>query len=99
MASPLVIPIVIVAIVGLSGYIIYKFLIFDWMCKRKVNRTLHKYNIKKTPSQIIKEFYQNKGEEISHKQIETLEKNYRQKDPDEFLTMYDAIRDLKHNEE
>lgn len=99
MASLLVIPLVIVAIVGLSGYFIYRFLIFDWMCKRAVNRALLKYNIQKTPSQIIKEFYQNKGEKISHKEIETLEKNYRQNGPDEFLTMYDAIRDRKHKEE
>ena len=99
MASPLVIPIVIVAIVGLTGYLVYKFLIFDLMCKRAVNQALQKYNIKKTPSQIIKEYYQNKGEEISHKEIERLEKSYRQNGPDEFLTMYDAIRDSKHQKE
>lgn len=99
MASPLVIPIIIVAIAGLSGYLLYKFLIFDLMCKRTVNQALQKYNIKKTPAQIIKEYYQNRGEEISHKEIETLEKNYRRKGPDEFLTMYDAIRDSKHENE
>ncbi len=99
MASPLVIPIIIVAIIGLSGYLIYKYLIFDLLCKRAVNQALQKYNIKKTPSQIIKEYYQNKGEEISHKEIETLEKNYRQNGPDEFLTMYDAIRDSKREKE
>ncbi len=99
MASPLVIPIIIVAIIGLSGYLIYKYLIFDLLCKRAVNQALQKYNIKKTPSQIIKEYYQNKGEEISHKEIETLEKSYRQNGPDEFLTMYDAIRDSKREKE
>ena len=99
MASPLVIPIIIVAIVGLSGYLVYRFVIFDLMCKRTVNQTLQKYNIKKTPSQIIKEYYSNKGEEISHKEVQILEKNYRQNEPEQFLTMYDAIRDLKHKEE
>ena len=99
MASPLVIPIIIVAIVGLSGYLVYKYFVFDLMCKRAVNQALQKYNIKKTPSQIIKEYYQSKGEEISHKEIETLEKNYRKNGPDEFLTMYDVIRDSKHQKE
>ena len=92
MASVIIIPIVIVAIVGLSGYLVYRFLIYDMMCKRSVNKTLQKYNIKKTPSQIIKEYYNNKGEEISHKEVEILEKNYRQNEPEQFLVMYDAIR-------
>ena len=98
MASPLVIPIIIVAIVGLSGYLIYKFLIYDLMCKRTVNQALQKYNIKKTPSEIIREYYQNKGEKISHQDVKKLEKTYRQSGPDEFLTMYDAIRDSEHKE-
>ena len=97
MASPLVIPIVIVAIVGLSGYLVYKYFIYDLMCKRAVNNALQKYNIKKTPFQIIKEYYHSKGENISHKEIQNLEKSYRQNGPDEFLTMYDAIRDFKHD--
>lgn len=92
MASVIIIPIVIVAIVGLSGYLVYRFLIYDMICKRSVNKTLQKYNIKKTPSQIIKEYYNNKGEEISHKEVEILEKNYRQNEPEQFLVMYDAIR-------
>lgn len=95
MASVIVIPIIIVAIVGLAGYLLYRFLIFDLVCKRKVNQTLIKYNIKKTPSQIIREYYKNKGEEISHKEVQILEKNYRQNEPDQFLAMYDAIRDAK----
>ena len=92
MASVIIIPIVIVAIVGLSGYLVYRFLLYDMMCKRSVNKTLQKYNIKKTPAQIIKEYYNNKGEDISHKEVEILEKNYRQNEPDQFLVMYDAIR-------
>ena len=93
MASVIIIPIIIVAIVGLSGYLVYKFVIYDLLCKRSVKQTLQKYNIKKTPSQIIKEYYNNKGKEISHKEIQNLEKNYRQNEPEQFLAMYDAIRD------
>ena len=100
MASVIVIPIIIVAIVGLSGYLVYRFFIYDLLCKRSVNQTLQKYNIKKTPSQIIKEYHNNKGEQVSHKEIQNLEKNYRQNEPEQFLAMYDAIRDdLKNKEE
>ena len=93
MASVIIIPIFIVVIVGLSGYLVYRYIMFDLLCKRSVNQTLQKYNIKKTPSEIIKEYYNNKGEEISHKEIQNIEKNYRQKEPEQFLTMYDAIRE------
>ena len=95
MASVIIIPLVIVAIAGLAGYLVYKFFIFDMICKRSINMTLQKYNIKKTPSQIIREYYNKKGEKISHKEIQTLEKNYRQNEPEQFLAMYDAIRDEK----
>ena len=93
MASIIVIPILIVAVIGLSGYLAWRFLIYDIYCKRSVNQSLQKYNIKKTPSEIIKEYYENKGEKISHKEIQALEKNYRQNEPEQFLTMYDAIRE------
>ena len=93
MVSVIIIPIFIVVIVGLSGYLVYRHIMFDLLCKRSVNQTLQKYNIKKTPSEIIKEYYNNKGEEISHKEIQNIEKNYRQKEPEQFLTMYDAIRE------
>ena len=93
MASVIIIPIIIVAIVGLAGYLVYRYIIFDMMCKRSVNQELLKYNIKKTPAQIIKEYYKKKGEDISPKEIQVLEKNYRQNEPEQFLTMYDAIRD------
>ena len=66
MAAIIIIPILVVAIIGLSGYLVYRFLIYDLYCKRSVNQSLQKYNIKKTPSQIIKEYYDNKGEQISH---------------------------------
>ena len=93
MASIFIIPIIIVTIIGLSGYLVYRFVIFDLICKRSVSNTLKKYNIKKTPSQIIKEYYESKGEEISHKEIQNLEKNYRQNEPEQFLAMYDSIRE------
>jgi len=95
MASIIVIPIVIVAIVGLTGYLVYKYGMYDYMCKRSVNQTLQRYNIQKTPSQIIKEYFEDKGEEKSPKEIQNLEKHYRQKEPDQFLAMYDAIRERK----
>ncbi len=99
MASIFIIPIIIVAIVGLSGYLAYRFLIYDLYCKRSVNQSLQKYNIKKTPSQIIKEYYENKGEKITPKEIQNLEKNYRQNEPEQFLAMYDAIRDAQKSKE
>jgi hypothetical protein len=99
MSFIIIIPILIVAIIGLSGYLVYKFLIYDLYCKRSVNQSLQKYNIKKTPSQIIKEYYENKGEQISHQEIQNLEKNYRQNEPEQFLTMYDAIRDYQKDKE
>jgi len=99
MAAIIIIPLLIVTIVGLSGYLVYRFLIYDLYCKRSVNQSLQKYNIKKTPSQIIKEYYDNKGEKITHQEIQNLEKNYRQNEPDQFLAMYDAIRDKSKNKE
>ena len=99
MASVIIIPIILVAIIGLSGYLVYRYFIFDLLCKRSVNRTLENYKIKKTPTQIIREYYENKGDSLSDKEIQNLEKNYRQKEPDQFLAMYDAIRNnLKNNE-
>ena len=93
MASIIVIPILLVAIIGLSSYLIHKFVLRDILAKRSINQTLQKYNIRKTPSEIIKEYYENKGEQLSHKEIQNLEKNYRQNEPEQFLAMYDAIRD------
>ncbi|KFM19978.1 hypothetical protein AAA799P11_00282 [Marine Group I thaumarchaeote SCGC AAA799-P11] len=93
MASIIVIPIIIVATIGLAGYLVYKYAMYDYICKRSVNKTLQKYNIGKTPSQIIKEYYEEKGEKKSHKEIQDLEKYYRQEEPDQFLAMYDSIRE------
>ncbi|EGP93450.1 hypothetical protein MY1_0687 [Nitrosarchaeum koreense MY1] len=81
------------AVVGIIGYLAYRLVIFDLWCNRSVNSTLKKYSIKKTQYQIIKEFYDNKGESISEKKISQLAKQYRQKEPEQFLAMYDSIRD------
>ena len=99
MSAIIIIPILIVAIIGLIGYLAYRFLIYDLYCKMSVTQSLRKYNIKKTPFQIIKEYYENKGEEISHQEIQNLEKNYRQNEPEQFLAMYDAIRDYNKDKE
>ncbi len=81
------------AVVGIIGYLTYRLVIFDLWCNYSVNSTLKKYSIKKTQYQIIKEFYDNKGESISEKKISQLAKHYRQKEPEQFLAMYDSIRD------
>ena len=93
MAFAIIIPITIVAIVGILGYAIYRFVIYDYICNKSVNNTLRKYNIKKTQSEIIKEYHEHKGESITQNDISQLEKHYRQNEPEQFLAMYDAIRD------
>ncbi len=96
----IIIPILVVVIVGIAGYLIYRFVVYDILANKSVNETLRKYNIKKTQFQIIKEYHQNKGEKISDKEISELQKHYRQHEPEQFLAMYDAIRDKsKTNEE
>ncbi len=93
MPAPVLIPLAIVAILGVSGYLIYRFVLYDYLCNRAVNQTLIKYNIKKTQSQIIREYHESKGEKLTEKEILELEKRYRQHEPEQFLVMYDAIRD------
>ncbi len=93
MASPIVIPIIIVAVAGLATYLVYRYIVFDHLCKSKLDQILLRYNIGKTPAQIIKEFYEHKGEDISHAQIKSMERHYRQTDPEQFLIMYDEIRE------
>ncbi len=99
MVTAIIIPIVVVALVGIVGYAIYRFVIFDLMCNKSVNETLRKYNIKKTQSEIIKEYHQSKGESISEKEVSHLEKHYRQHEPEQFLAMYDAVRNKYSNDE
>jgi len=95
----IVIPLSIVAVVGIGGYLIYRFVLYDYFCNRTVNDTLRKYSIKKTQFQIIKEFHEGKGEKISDKEISHMEKHYRQHEPEEFLAMYEATRDKSKNNE
>jgi len=59
MVSTIIIPLVIVAIAGISGFLIYRFVLYDYYSKKSVNETLRNYNIKKTQFQIIKEYYEN----------------------------------------
>ncbi len=95
----IVIPLSIVAVVGIAGYLIYRFALYDYFCNRSVNDTLRKYSIKKTQFQIIKEYHEGKGEKISDKEISQLEKHNRQHEPEQFLSMYDATRDKSKNNE
>ena len=69
MVSTIIIPLAIVAIAGISGYLVYRFVLYDYFCKKSVNETLRNYNIKKTQFQIIKEYHENKGEKISEKEV------------------------------
>ncbi len=98
MVTAIIIPILVVTIVGLGGYLIYRFIIYDFICNKSVNDKLGKYNIKKTQSQIIREYHESKGETITEKKVLQLEKHYRQHEPDQFLVMYDAIRDKTERE-
>ena len=88
-----IIPISIVAILGVSAYLVYIYVIFDILANNAVNNTLKRYNIKKTQFEIIKEFNENKGEKLSDREINRLAKHYRRKEPDQFLAMYDNLRD------
>ena len=92
-AAVIIIPILVVTIIALSSYLVYKFCIKNLLSKRSITQTLEKYNIDKTTSQIIKEYYENKGESLSDQEIQKLEKNYIQNEPEQFLAMYDAIRE------
>ena len=65
----------------------------DFLINRSVNDTLKKYAIKKTPYEIIKEYYQNKGESLSDQDISRLVKQYKREEPEQFLAMYDSIRE------
>jgi hypothetical protein len=93
MLAVILIPLMISAVVGIIGYLTYRLVVFDYWCNHSVNSTLKKYNIKKTQFQIIKEFYDDKDETISEKKISQLAKQYRQKEPEQFLAMYDSVRD------
>ena len=93
MAFALIIPLTIVGILGIAGYLIYRFVIFDYLSNKSVNDTLRRYHIDESPYDIVKEYYEHKGEPISVEEINRLVKFYRQKEPEQFLAMYDAIRE------
>ena len=93
MAAIIIIPILIVVLIAASSYIVYALLLRDFLSKRSINQTLEKYNIKKSPFEIIKEYYEMKNESLSDQEIKKIEKKYRRNEPEQFLTMYDAIRD------
>jgi hypothetical protein len=93
MAAVIIIPILVVTVVAISSYLVYQLFLRDLLSKRSISQTLEKYNIEKTPSQIIEEYYENKGKSLSHQEIQKLEKNYRKNEPEQFLAMYDSIRD------
>lgn len=95
MATALIIPVLLVAVLGIVGYLVYRYAVYDAICKSSVRRTLKRYDIRKTPSQIIREFHEKKGEQISDAEVGRLEKLYRQTDPDQFLAMYDSTRERK----
>ncbi len=97
--TALIIPLSLVAILGVGGYLVYHFLLKDFLCNRSVNLTLKEFNIKKTQYQIIKEYHIYKGKEISEKEILFLQKRYRQREPDHFLSMYDEMRDKSNTTE
>ncbi len=98
MVAIIVIPLSIVAIIGITGYLIYRYVIYDFLSNKSVNDTLKKYNIKKTQFEIIKEYFENKGESISDQEISSLAKQFRRKEPEQFLAMYDSIREKSKTE-
>ena len=99
MVGAIIIPLAIVAVVGIVGYLTYRLVLYDYFCKKSVNKTFREYNIKKTQFQIIKEYHEIKGKQISEKEISQLEKQYRQHEPEQFLAMYDALRDNSRTDE
>ena len=74
MIAIIIIPILVVALVTIPSYLVYKLFLKDLLSKQSILKTLKKYNIDKTPSQIIREYYENKGESLSHKEIEKIKK-------------------------
>ena len=92
-AAVIIIPILVVSIVAISTYLVYQLFLKNFLAKRSISKTLENYNIQKTPFQIIKEYHENKGENLTHEEIQKLEKNYIRNEPEQFLAMYDAIRE------
>ena len=97
-AAVIIIPILVVSMVAISTYLVYQLFLKNFLAKRSISQTLEKYNIQKTPFQIIKEYHENKGENLTHDEIQKLEKNYTRNEPEQFLAMYDVIRDKSSSE-
>jgi hypothetical protein len=93
MAFVVIIPLTIVGILGIAGYLLYRFIIVDLLSNKSVNDILRIYDIKKTPFEIVKEYYENKGEMLSDQEIWHRVKQYKKKEPEQFLAMYDSIRE------
>ena len=89
----IIIPLVVVGAIGAAIYLLYKFVIYDSMCNRNVQKILREYKIGKSQSQIIKEYHKAKGTNISDREANRMAKHYRQNDPDQFLEMYETTRD------
>ena len=98
MAFAVIIPITIVGILGMAGYLIYRFVIFDYLSNKSVNDTLRRYNIDKSQFEIVHEYFEHKGEKVSSEEINRMVKFYRQKEPEQFLAMYDSIREKSKTE-
>ena len=98
MAFAVIIPITIVGILGITGYLIYRFVIFDYLSNKSGNTTLRRYSIDKSQFEIVKEYFEQKGENIPSQEINRLAKFYRQKEPEQFLAMYDTIREKSKTE-
>jgi len=47
MVSTIIIPLAIVAIAGIAGYLVYRFVLYDYFCKKSVNETLRNITLKK----------------------------------------------------
>jgi len=98
MVAVIIIPLSIVAILGITGYLLYRYVISDFLSNKSVNNTLKKYNINKTQFEIIQEYYEAKGDSISNQEISRLVKQYRRKEPEQFLAMYDSVREKSRSE-
>lgn len=98
MALVIVIPLAVVGAIGAVVYLLYRFVIYDAMCNRSVEKMLREYSIDKSQSQIVREYHKVKGTDLSSREADNMAKHYRQKDPDQFLEMYETVRDhLKNN--
>ncbi|MFB5616724.1 MAG: hypothetical protein ACE5RS_06245, partial [Nitrosopumilus sp.] len=62
MVFAVIIPITIVGILGIAGYLIYRFVIFDYLSNKSVNNTLRRYRIDKSQFEIVKEYFEHKGD-------------------------------------